>query len=167
MKSTRLRLDPQGYIAGDAGVTQRVCAQAFSAVLGQVVSMRDRERARDGSVKILSLRTLRVFSDHKEETDSSAKGLVSLTLNVGQRQVMSPSLSPALHPLFFFSLYSRMHSVRTVGARSHFLLSLTSPVQSKGGQNNTSIFETELGFCAECLILAMQCTLHVASAVDL
>ena len=74
-----------------------------------------------------------------------------------------------LHCILFslFSLYSRMHSVRTVGARSHFLLSLTSPVQSKGGQNNTSIFETELGFCAECLILAMQCTLHVASAVDL
>lgn len=86
MKSTRLRLDPQGYIAGDAGVTQRVCAQAFSAVLDQVVSMRDRERARDGSVNILSLRTLRVFSDHKQETDSSTKGLVSLTLNVGQRQ---------------------------------------------------------------------------------
>lgn len=81
MKSTRLRLDPQGYIAGDAGVTQRVCAQAFSAVLGQVVSMRDRERARDGSVNILSLRTLRVFSDHKQETDSSTKGLVCLPLN--------------------------------------------------------------------------------------
>ena len=32
----------------------RVCAQAFSAVLDQVVSMRDRERARDGSVNILS-----------------------------------------------------------------------------------------------------------------
>jgi len=81
MKSTRLRLDPQGYIAGDAGVTQRVCAQAFSAVLDHVVSMRDRERARDGSVNVLSQRTLRVFSDHKQETDSSTKGLVCLSRN--------------------------------------------------------------------------------------
>ena len=90
MKSTRLRLDPQGYIAGDAGVTQRVCAQAFSAVLGQVVSMRDRERARDGSVNILSLRTLRVFSDHKQETDSSTKGLVCLTHNAGKDSGVTP-----------------------------------------------------------------------------
>ena len=71
-------------IAGDAGVTQRsahkrslhlrshdhrrcgchseISVQAFSAVLDHVVSMRDRERARDDNVNILSLRTLRVFS---------------------------------------------------------------------------------------------------------
>ena len=58
-----------------------VCAQAFSAVLDQVVSMRDRERARDGSMNVLSPRTLRVFSDHVQETDSSTKGSVWLPLN--------------------------------------------------------------------------------------
>jgi hypothetical protein len=63
------------------GRHSEIRAQAFSAVLGQVVSMRDRERARDGSVNVLSLRTLRVFSDHKQETDSSTKGLVCLPRN--------------------------------------------------------------------------------------
>ena len=79
IKSTRLRL---------ARVHRRRCgrhseirAQAFSAVLDHVVSMRDRERARDGSVNVLSQRTLRVFSDHKQETDSSTKGLVCLSRN--------------------------------------------------------------------------------------
>ena len=33
---------------------------------------------------ILSLRTLRVFSDHKQETDSSTKGLVCLTHSAGK-----------------------------------------------------------------------------------
>ena len=74
--------------SGPARVHRRRCgrhseirAQAFSAVLDHVVSMRDRERARDGSVNVLSQRTLRVFSDHKQETDSSTKGLVCLPLN--------------------------------------------------------------------------------------
>jgi len=74
--------------SGPARVRRRRCgrhseirSQAFSAVLDQVVSMRDRERARDGSVNVLSLRTLRVFSDHKQETDSSTKGLVCLPRN--------------------------------------------------------------------------------------
>ena len=83
------------------GSHSEIRAQAFSAVLGQVVSMRDRERARDGSVNVLSLRTLRVFSDHKQETDSSTKGLVCLPHNQ-VKDGYEPSLSPALHPLFSF-----------------------------------------------------------------
>jgi hypothetical protein len=63
------------------GRHSEIRAQAFSAVLDHVVSMRDRERARDGSVNVLSQRTLRVFSDHKQETDSSTKGLVCLSRN--------------------------------------------------------------------------------------
>ena len=43
--------------------------------------------------------------------------------------------------------------MRTVGARSHFVLSLTSPVQSKGGQHRKSIFETALGFVPSVLFL--------------
>ena len=80
IKSTRLRLDPQGYIAGDAGVTQR-SAHKRSLQCSAKLCPCETERARDGSVNILSLRTLRVFSDHKQETDSSTKGLVCLPLN--------------------------------------------------------------------------------------
>ena len=99
--------------SGPARVHRRRCgrhseirAQAFSAVLDHVVSMRDRERARDGSVNVLSQRTLRVFSDHKQETDSSTKGLVCFTHHAGKDRLWSPSLSPALHPLFSFVSYS-------------------------------------------------------------
>ncbi len=107
------------------GRHSEICAQAFSAVLDQVVSMRDRERARDGSVNILSLRTLRVFSDHKQETDSSTKGLVCLTHNAGKDRLWSPSLSPALHPLFslfaVFAIAPRAHRRRSF---AFFFLSL-------------------------------------------
>ena len=43
--------------------------------------------------------------------------------------------------------------MRTVGARSHFVLFLTSPVLSKGGQHRKSIFETALGFVPSVLFL--------------
>ena len=69
------------HIIRICGRHAEIRAQAFSAVLDHVVSMRDRERARDGSVNVLSQRTLRVFSDHKQETDSSTKGLVCLSRN--------------------------------------------------------------------------------------
>ena len=52
----------------------------FCSARPSSVHVRQRESTR-WHVNILSLRTLRIFSDHKQETDSSTKGLVCLSLN--------------------------------------------------------------------------------------
>jgi hypothetical protein len=123
-----------------------------------VVSMRDRERARDGSVNVLSQRTLRVFSDHKQETDSSTKGLVCLSA-IRSKTGYEPSLSPALHPLFSFRCTRDCTACAPSALVRFFFLSLTSPVQSKGGQHRKSIFETALGFVPS--VLFLQRLVHV------
>ena len=168
----------------------RVCAQAFSAVLDQVVSMRDRERARDGSVNILSLRTSRVFSDHKQETDSSTKGLVCLPLNQVKDRLWSQSLSPALHPLF--SLFAVFANAQRAHRRRSFALFAFSDLScaEQGGAEQQKVFlKQRSGLCRvsySCSVsrmcfchasanvfcsgfpLGIQCTLlHFASAVDL
>ena len=84
-KSTRLRLDPEGYIAGDAVVT------------------------------------LRVFSDHKQETDSSTKGLVCLPRN----QVKDT------HGCTQSGIYSRLFVVSVRNKRHHHHREGTSHTSSR------------------------------------
>jgi hypothetical protein len=79
------------HIRGEMRASLRVCAQAFSAVIDQVVSMRDRERARDGSVNILSC-ALCEYSLTKARDRFLHKGFSQALAQLGRDTTMNEAM---------------------------------------------------------------------------